>query len=147
MKLQDRKDVQNFIIDKTNNMLGCFTVSQCKLFRKMFPNWPKDLTSEQLANAIDICERTLKKQKDGLYKETVDKPTHHRRQTTPPPRTIKALLMQYKPLAIENERQYHEASEWVDELAILDKRTAGQERFLETLTVLMEAYEEQHYKM
>ena len=77
----------------------------------------------------------------------MNKPTHHRRQTTPPPRTIEALLMQYKPLAIENERQYHEASEWVDELAILDKRTAGQERFLETLTVLMEAYEEQHHSV
>ena len=77
----------------------------------------------------------------------MNKPTHHRRQTTPPPRTIEALLMQYKPLAIENEQQYHEASEWVDELAILDKRTAGQERFLETLTVLMEAYEEQHHSV
>ena len=51
------------------------------------------------------------------------------------------------PLAIDSERTYRQTMKWIDELAVLDKRTKDQERFLETLTILVETYEDKHHQI
>ena len=63
------------------------------------------------------------------------------------PRTLEELTGRFTPLVIRSEREYREACGWIDELAILDRRTAGQERFLETLSLLVEAYEDEHHSI
>lgn len=59
-----------------------------------------------------------------------------------PPRTLDGLSRELLPLAIGNEAAYRRVQELVDRLAVLDRRTRAQEQYLETLTILMEAYEE-----
>jgi antitoxin component HigA of HigAB toxin-antitoxin module len=51
------------------------------------------------------------------------------------------LMKALAPLAVRNDRDYRRIVKWIDKLAVLDKRTRDQDRFLETLTLLVEAYE------
>jgi HTH-type transcriptional regulator/antitoxin HigA len=68
---------------------------------------------------------------------TVEKPTTI-------PKKLDELTRMLTPLAIDSERTYRKMLNWIDELAILDRRTKDQDRFLETLTILVEAYEDQN---
>jgi HTH-type transcriptional regulator/antitoxin HigA len=61
------------------------------------------------------------------------------------PKKLRDLTRMYTPLAIDSDRTYRQTMKWIDELAVLDKRTKDQERFLETLTILVETYEEKHH--
>ena len=63
------------------------------------------------------------------------------------PKKLGELTSLFAPLAIDSDRTYRQTMKWVDELAVLDKRTKDQERFLETLTILVEAYEDKHHKI
>jgi HTH-type transcriptional regulator / antitoxin HigA len=54
-------------------------------------------------------------------------------------------LNRLRPLyPITDNIDYDNATEIVGRLAVLDKRTHGQEQYLETLSLLIEAYDEQH---
>jgi HTH-type transcriptional regulator / antitoxin HigA len=48
------------------------------------------------------------------------------------------------PQAIHDESGYHNTQEMVDRLTSLPRLTPDQERYLDTLTILMEAYEAEH---
>jgi HTH-type transcriptional regulator/antitoxin HigA len=62
-----------------------------------------------------------------------------------PPRTLDGLTGEWLPLAIEDERTYRKVMRLIDRLAVLERRTKAQERYLETLTILAEAYENVHH--
>jgi HTH-type transcriptional regulator/antitoxin HigA len=57
------------------------------------------------------------------------------------PKTFKKLCVMYPPHAISDSADYNNTVEIVDRLALLDRRTKGQEQYLETLTQLIEAYD------
>ena len=57
------------------------------------------------------------------------------------PTTLPQLTDYLLPLVIRSERDYEKMVKWIDRLAILDCRTSGQQRFLDTLTILVDAYE------
>ena len=63
------------------------------------------------------------------------------------PKKLAELTQRLTPLAIDSERTYRRTMKWIDELAVLDKRTKDQERFLETLTILVETYENKHHQI
>ena len=63
------------------------------------------------------------------------------------PKKLNELTRMYTPLAIDSERTYRETLKWIDELAVLVRRTKDQDRFLETLTILVETYEDQHHQI
>ena len=51
------------------------------------------------------------------------------------PKKLNELTDMLIPLAIDSERTYWKMLKWIDELAVLDKWTKDQGRFLETLTI------------
>src|ERR1700744_308162 len=54
------------------------------------------------------------------------------------------LVRQFPPQAIHDEVGYANMQEMIDRLTSLPKLTSGQSEYLETLTILFEAYEKQH---
>ena len=60
---------------------------------------------------------------------------------------MKELTRMLPPLAPTDDRDYRKMMKWIDELAVLEKRTKDQDRFLETLTILVEAYEDRHHEI
>lgn len=48
---------------------------------------------------------------------------------------------------IRNDRELDLASQISDRLAVLDRRTRDQEDYLETLSLLIETYEDQHHRI
>ena len=67
--------------------------------------------------------------------------------TTAIPKKLNELTRMLTPLAIDSDRTYWKTLKWIDELAVLDKRTKDQDRFLETLTILVETYEDKHHRI
>ena len=61
MKIEDRNDVQDFIRDKIVLLLNCCSLKEQEMFYKIFGNDLKKLNKSDLGNAIDLCERTVKK--------------------------------------------------------------------------------------
>ena len=61
------------------------------------------------------------------------------------PTRLAGLMRVVAPLAIRTQRDYQRMVAAIDRLAILDKRSAEQERYLDTLTILVEAYEREHH--
>lgn len=61
--------------------------------------------------------------------------------------SISTLMEELPPLAIRSKQDYERMVKAIDKLAVLGKRTSAQERYLETLTILVEAYEAQHVAM
>ena len=58
------------------------------------------------------------------------------------PTDFKSLVQMYPPCAIHDDVAYENTQEVVDALTNLSRRTVGQEKYLETLTILMAKYEE-----
>ena len=73
--------------------------------------------------------------------------TNTAERATGVPKKLAELTRLLTPLAIDSERNYRHTMKWIDELAVLDKRTKDQERFLETLTILVETYEDKHHQI
>ena len=63
------------------------------------------------------------------------------------PKKLNQLTRMLTPLAIDSERTYRKTLKWIDELAVLEKRTKDQDRFLETLTILVETYEDKNHQI
>ncbi len=61
------------------------------------------------------------------------------------PRRFEELVALMVPHAIKDAVDYDNVVEMVDRLAVIDKLTAGQEHYLETLTQLVEHYDAEHY--
>ncbi|HOB73496.1 MAG TPA: helix-turn-helix domain-containing protein [Phycisphaerae bacterium] len=61
------------------------------------------------------------------------------------PRSFEALNRLRPLYVIHDEADYENAKVVADALVILDHPTEGQERYLETLLALMEAYEREHH--
>lgn len=60
------------------------------------------------------------------------------------PTTFAALVDLLPPHAITDDDDYESVSPLIDRLAALDRRTAGQEKYLETWSQLVEAYDAKH---
>jgi HTH-type transcriptional regulator/antitoxin HigA len=64
-----------------------------------------------------------------------------------PPRDFDALAA-FRPLRpIRNDRDLDRAQDIADRLAVLDRRSRDQEDYLQTLSLLIEAYEEAHHSI
>jgi HTH-type transcriptional regulator / antitoxin HigA len=57
------------------------------------------------------------------------------------------LVRQFPPQAIHDEIGYGNTQEMIDRLTSVRKLTAGQAEYLETLTILFEAYENEHERI
>ena len=57
------------------------------------------------------------------------------------------LVRLFPPQAIHDEVGYTNTQEMIDRLTSVPKLTAGQAEYLETLTILFEAYEEEHERI
>jgi len=67
------------------------------------------------------------------------------KETTLPeilPATFAALCKLHLPKPIADKVDYQNTAEMVDRLATLEKRSRGQEQYLETLTILIEKYDQ-----
>ena len=73
--------------------------------------------------------------------------TNTAEEATEVPKKLPELTRMFVPLAIDSDRTYRQTMKWIDALAVLDKRTKDQERFLETLTILVETYEDKHHQI
>jgi HTH-type transcriptional regulator/antitoxin HigA len=73
--------------------------------------------------------------------------TNTAERTSAVPKKLNELTRMLTPLAIDSDRTYWKTLKWIDELAVLDKRTKDQDRFLETLTILVETYEDKHHQI
>lgn len=62
------------------------------------------------------------------------------------PGTIEDLVQQHPPLAIHDKVGYENAMEIIDALTCLPKLTAGQSRYLDTISILVGEYENEHEK-
>jgi HTH-type transcriptional regulator/antitoxin HigA len=60
------------------------------------------------------------------------------------PGDFDALVRRMPPSAIRDRVDYVNTQEMIDALTCVPKLTKGQERYLDTLSVLMEAYEREH---
>jgi antitoxin component HigA of HigAB toxin-antitoxin module len=65
----------------------------------------------------------------------------------PLPKTLKALVDEYIPTSISNEKEYDRALKLMDRLMGLSKLTKGQVTYLNTLCDLVQVYEEEHHKI
>ena len=65
----------------------------------------------------------------------------------PLPKTLKALVDEYIPTSISNEKEYDKALKLMDRLMGLSKLTKGQVTYLNTLCDLVQVYEEEHHKI
>ncbi|MGD0462749.1 MAG: hypothetical protein ABSB74_09695 [Tepidisphaeraceae bacterium] len=63
------------------------------------------------------------------------------------PKTFKELCAIHLPRTIRDEVDYDNTAEIVDRLAVLDRRSRGQEEYLETLTELIEAYDNENLQV
>jgi len=63
------------------------------------------------------------------------------------PASFAELVRLYPPQAIHDEIGYANCQEMIDRLTSLAKLTAGQAEYLETLTILFEAYEKEHERI
>jgi antitoxin component HigA of HigAB toxin-antitoxin module len=63
------------------------------------------------------------------------------------PKTFEALCAIHLPRTIRDDVDYENTSEIVDRLAVLTRRTKGQEEYLETLTELIEAYDNANFQL
>lgn len=61
------------------------------------------------------------------------------------PGRFEELVALMPPRAIQDEVQYDNTIEMLDRLTSLPRMTKGQEQYLETLSVLVEAYENEHH--
>ena len=61
------------------------------------------------------------------------------------PRRFEGLVALLAPRAIRDEIDYETTIEMLDRLTSLPRLTKGQEQYLETLSVLVEAYESDHH--
>ena len=61
------------------------------------------------------------------------------------PTTFADLVRLHPPRAIHDETDYRNTQEIVDALTSIPKLSKGQAEYLDTLSVLMEAYEEEHH--
>jgi HTH-type transcriptional regulator / antitoxin HigA len=61
------------------------------------------------------------------------------------PSSFNALVKLMVPHAIRDNVDYDNVAEIVDRLAVMDHRTDGQEEYLETLSQLIEAYDNEHH--
>lgn len=62
-----------------------------------------------------------------------------------PPRTFAELAGMYPLRPIRSERDLDRAEAVATQLAVLDRRSRDQEDYLQTLSLLMEAYENEHH--
>ena len=60
------------------------------------------------------------------------------------PEDYEGLVRMHTPRAINDEVEYENVQEILDRLTSIPKLTAGQKEYLDTLTILFEAYEEAH---
>jgi antitoxin component HigA of HigAB toxin-antitoxin module len=63
------------------------------------------------------------------------------------PGNFAELVRLFPPQAIHDEVGYANTQEMIDRLTSLPKLTGGQSEYLETLTILFEAYEEEHERI
>jgi HTH-type transcriptional regulator/antitoxin HigA len=63
------------------------------------------------------------------------------------PTTFAALARLMVPHAIKNEADYDKTVAVMNRLAVLDRPTTGQRQYLDTLAVLVEAYDEEHNRI
>jgi HTH-type transcriptional regulator/antitoxin HigA len=63
------------------------------------------------------------------------------------PKTFEELCAMHLPRTIRDKADYENTAEIVDRLAVLNRRTRGQEEYLETLTQLIEAYDNANFKV
>jgi antitoxin component HigA of HigAB toxin-antitoxin module len=57
------------------------------------------------------------------------------------------LVRMFPPQAIHDEIGYANTQDMIDRLTVLPKLTTGQAEYLETLTILFEAYEKEHERI
>lgn len=60
------------------------------------------------------------------------------------PRTFAELCALHLPRPITDDVEYENTVEVIDRLALLPRRTRGQEEYLETLSILIEKYDRDH---
>jgi len=63
------------------------------------------------------------------------------------PETFEELCAMHLPRTIRDKVDYENTAEIVDRLAVLDRRSEGQEEYLETLTQLIEAYDNGNFRV
>jgi antitoxin component HigA of HigAB toxin-antitoxin module len=63
------------------------------------------------------------------------------------PKTFEGLCAIHLPRTIRDAVDYENTMEIVDRLAVLGRRTKGQEEYLETLTELIEAYDNANFQL
>jgi antitoxin component HigA of HigAB toxin-antitoxin module len=63
------------------------------------------------------------------------------------PATFAEMVRLYPPQAIHDDVGYANTQEMIDRLTSLGEMTAGQSEYLETLTILFEAYEAEHERI
>jgi hypothetical protein len=61
MKIEDRPDVQAFLIAKIRDMLDKCTLYEFNTFKRAFPRWPSQMTAVDIQDALDVCEQTTAK--------------------------------------------------------------------------------------
>lgn len=61
------------------------------------------------------------------------------------PGTFADLVRVYPPQAVRDEVSYRNTQEMIDALTAIPRPTKGQLKYLDTLTVLFEAYEDEHH--
>jgi HTH-type transcriptional regulator / antitoxin HigA len=70
--------------------------------------------------------------------------THAARKSDVLPKTFEALNGLHPLRPIQDKVDFENAQEIADKLAVLDRRTRDQDDYLETLSTLMEKYEDEH---
>jgi len=63
------------------------------------------------------------------------------------PETFEKLCALHLPRTIRDKVDYENTAEIIDRLAVLNRRTQGQEEYLETLTQLIEAYDNANFQV
>ena len=61
------------------------------------------------------------------------------------PRRFEELVRMYPPRAIHDDSDYDNAQEIIDRLTSVPRLTKGQKEYLDTLSILFSAYEQEHY--
>lgn len=80
-----------------------------------------------------------------LFKQTIKSGTKSVVSKDKLPGRFEDLVKMMPPRAIQDEVQYDNTIEVLDRLTSLPRMTQGQNQYLETLSVLVEAYENEHY--
>ena len=66
-------------------------------------------------------------------------------ESSPLPTTFADLCARHWPRPIHDEMDYDNTAEMVDRLAVMEKRTRDQDEYLETLTILIEKYDQEYF--